>query len=145
MNNLFNFRDRRTNHLLVVDDSPDNLFLLETLLQGAGYETRTAEDGKQALAEIEDFPPDLVLLDVMMPGMNGYEVTMRIRENSNLPFIPILLVTACEAPTSLQKSPTTADALIHKPIDLDELMTQVNSLLALKESFEPKTNVALVD
>ena len=134
MNNLLNSQERGTNHLLVVDDSPDNLFLLETLLQGAGYETRTAEDGEQALAKVEDFPPDLVLLDVMMPGMNGYEVTRRIRENSNLPFIPILLVTACENPSALQQPVITADAFIRKPIDLDELMAQVNSLLALKEN-----------
>lgn len=141
MDNLFNFQNsqsRRANHLLVVDDSPDNLFLLEMMLQGAGYETRTAEDGVEALAKIEEFPPDLVLLDVMMPGMNGYEVTKRIRENSNLPFIPILLVTACENSLSLQKSEAKADALIHKPVELDQLMRQVNSLLALKESVEPK-------
>ncbi len=64
-----------TDQILVVDDSPDNVFLIQTILEEEGYEIATAENGVSALAHIELSPPDLILLDVMMPGMDGFEVT----------------------------------------------------------------------
>ena len=79
--------------ILVVDDVADNSFLLQTFLELEGYQVEVADSGYLALEKIETAPPDLVLLDVMMPGMNGYEVVKHIRENQQLPFIPILLVT----------------------------------------------------
>ena len=88
----------KIDHILVVDDSPDNLFLVQTILEEEGYEITLAEDGRSALAQIEQSPPDLVLLDVMMPEMDGFEVTKRIRENPKLPFMPILLITASNQP-----------------------------------------------
>ena len=81
-------------HVLVVDDDPDKLGLLEVALTMAGYEVRTARDGEEALAELASFQPDLVVSDVMMPGMNGYELARRIRENPQTKFIPIILQTA---------------------------------------------------
>jgi len=126
--------DQKPDHLLVVDDSPDNIFLLQTILQEAGYRVSTALDGESALDQIRQFPPDLLLLDVMMPGINGYEVAKRVRENYKLPFIPILLITACKTSQPTQSIDYSADAVIHKPIDIDELMKQVNSLLGLKHS-----------
>ncbi len=89
-------------HILVVDDSPDNVFLIQTILEEEGYAIATAEDGAAALAQIEQSPPDLVLLDVMMPGMDGFEVTKRIRQNKKLSFIPILLITAHDKPSVAQ-------------------------------------------
>src|SRR4028119_916699 len=89
-------------HLLVVDDSPDNVFLIQTILEEEGYVVSTAEDGPSALAQIEQSHPHLVLLDVMMPGMDGFEVTQRIRENTKLSFIPILLITAYDQPSVAQ-------------------------------------------
>jgi CheY-like chemotaxis protein len=80
--------------ILVVDDLEDNLFLLQTILTEEGFEVDVAKNGKLALAKIEATPPDIVLMDAMMPGMNGYETTRRIRQNKNLPFMPILLITA---------------------------------------------------
>jgi CheY-like chemotaxis protein len=76
-----------SDHILVVDDSPDNVFLIQTILEEEGYKISTAEDGPSALAEIEQSPPSLVLLDVMMPGMDGFEVTKRIRQDTKLSFI----------------------------------------------------------
>lgn len=82
--------------ILVVDDFALNVSLLQTALEAEGYEVDTATNGNSALAKIEASPPDLVLLDVMMPGMDGYEITQCIRQNENLPFIPILLVTGSD-------------------------------------------------
>lgn len=65
--------------ILVVDDSPDNVFLIKTILEEEGYTVSTAENGISALAELQASPCDLVLLDLMMPGMDGYEVTRRVR------------------------------------------------------------------
>ncbi|NEP20094.1 MAG: response regulator, partial [Leptolyngbya sp. SIO4C1] len=82
-------------HILAVDDSADNLFLLESILSECDdYRVSFAEDGGTALEKVTQSPPDLLLLDIMMPGIDGYEVTRRIRQNERLPYIPILLITA---------------------------------------------------
>jgi CheY-like chemotaxis protein len=88
--------------ILVVDDLSDNLFLLQTILEAEGYEVETADNGRSALAKIEASPPDLILMDVMMPEMNGYEVTRQIRQNQSIPFMPILLVTAYDQVNDVQ-------------------------------------------
>ncbi|MHC5729369.1 MAG: response regulator, partial [Nostoc sp.] len=80
--------------ILVVDDVFDNLLVLEAVLEDEDYEINLVEDSKIALAMVEESPPDLILLDVMMPEIDGYEFTRRIRQNQALPFIPILLLTA---------------------------------------------------
>jgi two-component system sensor histidine kinase/response regulator len=129
-------------HLLVVDDSPDNLFLVQTILEEEGYEISLAEDGPTALAHIAKSPPDLVLLDVMMPGMDGYEVTRRIREQPGLPFMPILLITAYDKPSMVQGLDMGADDFIRKPIEVDELLARVRSLLRLKHSVEERDRIA---
>lgn len=117
--------------ILVVDDLEDNLFLVQTLLETEGYEVETADNGRSALAIIEAAPPDLVLLDVMMPGMNGYEVTRRIRQNQQLPFIPIMLITAYDQVDAIEGFTNGANDFIRKPIDFDELLTRVKSSLQL--------------
>ncbi|PSB26781.1 response regulator [Chlorogloea sp. CCALA 695] len=85
--------------ILVVDDLPDNYFLLQTVLESEGYIVEVADSGCTALESIASHPPDPVLLDVMMPEMNGFEVTRRLRQNPSLPFIPILLVMGYSEPT----------------------------------------------
>ncbi|MEM7761927.1 MAG: response regulator, partial [Cyanobacteria bacterium P01_A01_bin.40] len=82
------------NYILAVDDIPDNLLLVQLALEQEGHQVVLAHDGETALKQIHKAPPSLILLDVMMPGMDGYEVTRRIRQDYNIPFIPILLVTA---------------------------------------------------
>lgn len=111
--------------ILVVDDLADNLFLFQTALEAEGYDVDTALNGRLALAKIEASPPNLVLLDVMMPGMNGYEVTQRIRQNDNLPFIPILLVTACEEASVIEGLNMGANDFIRKPINFDYLLARI--------------------
>ena len=80
--------------ILVVDDLADNLFLLQTLLESEGYVVETALNGKAALDKIEQIPPNLVLLDIMMPGLNGYEVTRQVRQDERFSALPIVLITA---------------------------------------------------
>jgi signal transduction histidine kinase len=128
----------RVNRILVVDDSPDNLFLIQATLEEDGYEIALAEDGKTALALVDQLLPDLILLDVMMPEMDGYEVTERIRNNPNLPYIPILLITAHERSSVVKGLDIGADDFIRKPVDIDELLARVRSLLRLKHSIDER-------
>jgi len=111
--------------ILVVDDLVDNLFLMQTLLETEGYVVDVANNGSLALNKIEASPPDLVLLDVMMPEINGYEVTRRIRQNDTLPFIPILLITAHEEPRVIEGLEIGANDFIRKPIDFEELLARI--------------------
>jgi DNA-binding response OmpR family regulator len=125
--------ERQAKRILVVDDLEDNLFLLQTILTEEGYEVDIAQSGKSALAKIEASPPDLVLMDAMMPQMDGYQVTRRIRENKKLPFIPILMITAYENANVPQGLELGANDFIRKPIDYDELMARIKASLRLKQ------------
>ncbi|MEC4816005.1 MAG: hybrid sensor histidine kinase/response regulator [Scytonema sp. PMC 1069.18] len=132
----------RTDKILVVDDSPDNVFLIKTILEEEGYTVITAENGISALAQLEASPCDLVLLDLMMPGIDGYEVTKRIRENTAMPFLPILLITAHDSPNVAQGLDLGADDFIRKPVTVDELLARVRSLLRLKHSIDERDDIA---
>jgi DNA-binding response OmpR family regulator len=123
--------------ILLVDDLEDNVSLLEAILAEEGYEIDSARNGKSALAKIEASPPDLVLMDAMMPGMDGYEVTRRIRENTKLPFIPILMITASESANIPQGLELGANDFIRKPIDFEELMARIKASLRLKSIVNP--------
>jgi CheY-like chemotaxis protein len=127
-------KNTKAKRLLIVDDVEDNLFLLEAILTEEGYEVDSAKNGKEALAKIEASPPDLVLLDAMMPGMDGYEVTRRIRQNKKLPFLPVLLITAYENANIPQGLDLGANDFIRKPIDYEELMARIKAFLRLKQS-----------
>jgi len=127
--------------LLVVDDVADNLFLISTILEEEGYEIITSSNGHDALKIIESEPIDLVLLDVMMPVMDGYEVTRRIRAMEDLPFIPILLITAYDRANAVKGLDLGADEFIRKPIEADELLARVRSLLRLKHSISERDRI----
>lgn len=135
-------RSRTVDRILVVDDTPDNCLLIQAILQDEGYQVELADSGKEALRLIEQAPPDLVLLDVMMPGMDGYEVTRRIRANPALPFMPILLTTAYDQPSVAQGLDTGADDFIRKPVHFDELLARVRALLRLKHSVDERDQIA---
>ncbi|MEH1825912.1 MAG: hybrid sensor histidine kinase/response regulator [Nostoc sp.] len=129
--------------ILVVDDSPDNVFLIKTILEEEGYTVSTAENGISALAELKASPCDLVLLDLMMPDMDGYEVTKHIRGEMKLPqYIPILLITAHDAPNVAHGLDLGADDFIRKPVTVDELLARVRSLLRLKHSMDERDEIA---
>jgi CheY-like chemotaxis protein len=123
--------------ILVVDDIGDNLFLLQTVLEAEGYEVDTADNGRLALEKVANSPPDLILMDVMMPDMNGYEVTRQIRQNRDIPFVPILLVTAHEDANDVQGLAMGANDFIRKPIEFDKLLTRIEAFLQFRQSMLP--------
>jgi len=119
--------------VLIVDDQPQNLELLEAYLVPQGYEVVTAFNGEEALEKISSQPIDLLLLDVMMPGMDGFEVTRRVRRMSPIRLIPIILVTALRDTDSRVKGiEAGCDDFISKPVDKMELLARVQSLLKVK-------------
>ncbi len=126
----------KTYRILAVDDVPDNLFLLQAILEAEGFAVDVASSGKLALNKIKTSPPDLVLLDVMMPEMDGYEVTQHIRQDDEIPAIPILLITAYDEATALQALELGANDFIRKPIDFEELLTRIRRFLRLEQSIE---------
>ncbi|MBW4515780.1 MAG: response regulator [Timaviella obliquedivisa GSE-PSE-MK23-08B] len=113
--------------ILVVDDIYDNCFLIQSFLEAEGYEVDTAESGVEAIAKIELNLPTLVLLDVMMPDMNGYEVVENIRQNLHLPNLPILFVTGMDISAIPNAEKTHVNGVIHKPVDLEQLLEKVQS------------------
>ena len=128
--------------ILVVDDVFDNLLVLEAVLEDKDYEIQLVEDSKIALTMVEESPPDIILLDVMMPEVDGYEFTRRIRQNPALPFIPILLLTAHYESSVVEGLDAGADDFIRKPFDPDELHARVRSLLRLKHSIDERDQMA---
>jgi two-component system sensor histidine kinase/response regulator len=125
--------------ILAVDDSPDNLFLIETILDDPSYQMTCVASGQEALDTVATSPPDVILLDVMMPGLDGYAVTERIRQDTSLPYIPILLITAHDQSSLVQGLDAGADDFIRKPVDVNELKARVRSLLRLKRSIDAQT------
>ncbi|OUL29338.1 hybrid sensor histidine kinase/response regulator [Nostoc sp. 106C] len=132
----------KKDNILVVDDVYDNLLLLETVLQEDDYEVILAQDSKTALAIVEQSPPDLILLDIMMPELDGYEFTRRIRQHQTLPYIPILLITAHIYSSVVEGLDAGADDFIRKPFDPDELNARVRSLLRLKHTIDERDHMA---
>jgi adenylate cyclase len=118
--------------ILVVDDVPQNARLLDALLTHEGYEVLCASDGRAALEVIESTGPDLVLLDVVMPELDGYAVCRRLRERDETALLPVIMVTSSTAHEKRKAIEAGADDFIQKPLDHDELLTRVRSLLRIK-------------
>lgn len=128
-------------NIFVVDDSADNRFLLQALLEDEGYQITTFESGQDMLDVVVEAQPDLILLDIMMPQMSGYEATRKLRSIEKLPFIPILLVTAHERSNVVEGLDTGADDFIRKPFNADELLARVRALLRLKQSVDAEREI----
>jgi two-component system, cell cycle response regulator len=119
--------------ILVVDDNPDNVEIIDARLSSRGFTVETATNGEEALARVEENPPHLILLDVMMPVMDGYEVSRRIKGSDSLPFIPIILVTARDSTQDkVEGLDAGADDYLTKPINFPELEARVRSMLRIK-------------
>ena len=124
---------RQPARILVVDDHPANLDIMETRLLAQGYEVITARDGDQALHRAREATPDLVLLDVMMPGKDGIQVCRELKADQSLPFMPIILVTAKSDPQDVVAGlDAGGDEYITKPIDQAALVARVRSILRIK-------------
>lgn len=124
----------RKDRVLVVDDQPMNVKLLATRLIAAGYEVLTAYNGEEALDIVAQSAPDIILLDIMMPGLDGYEVTERLRKNPFTSTIPIVLVTALEGiDDKVRGLNSGADDFLTKPVNHVELLARVRSLVKLKK------------
>jgi adenylate cyclase len=128
--------------ILVVDDTPSNVKLLADILQAKGYAVVTAANGAEALARIEREAPDLVLLDVMMPGMSGYEVCRKLRDNPATAMLPVVMVTALDPGQERVKGiEAGADDFLTKPIHQPEILARVRSLLRIKALHDQLTEL----
>ncbi len=118
-------------NILIVDDEQNILISLRFLMQQLGYVVRTAMDGADALAAIGDDPPDLVLLDIMLPTIDGFEVCQQVRANEQLHDVKIVMLTARGRDVDAEKGLALgADGYITKPFSTRELVQRVNQLLS---------------
>ena len=126
--------------ILVVDDHEQNLELLQAYLEDVGCRVRTARDGVEAMAELEIEPPDLLILDVMMPRMSGFQVCRQVKANPKTRDIPVVMVTALSDVGDVERAVECgADDFLTKPVHKLELVTRAKSLLRyrlLKRQFD---------
>jgi class 3 adenylate cyclase len=118
--------------ILVVDDLPQNVKLLDAILSPRGYTVVSAGSGEEAMAAIAEQLPDLVLLDILMPGIDGFEVCRRLREDPATRFLPIVMITAHAGEEKVKAIEAGADDFLAKPFDQAELLARVRSLLRIK-------------
>ncbi|WP_439865388.1 EAL domain-containing response regulator [Pseudomonas antarctica] len=131
--------------LLIVDDEPQVRKLLETLLQHEGYLTLTASSGEEALQLVAQQPPDLILLDIMMPGMDGYEVASQLKSDEATANIPIIMLSALsESSARVSGLETGAEEFLSKPVERVELWLRVRNLLRLKARGDQLKNHSLM-
>lgn len=133
--------------MLVVEDDPDKRMLLQVALQMAGWEVRTADDGEAGLAAVESYPPDLIITDVMMPRMDGYELVRRVRANPMTRFIPIIIQTALRKDAQDERRGAEVGALgyIVDPTDIDLLLARARTLLDFKNYLDTCEEAAFTD
>lgn len=131
--------------ILIVDDESSARAALETLLRREGYDVHDAADGQSALAACSDFKPDLILLDILMPGIDGFEVCRRIKETPETRLTPVVLITGLSDTEDRIRGITAgADDFLSKPIDINELLARTRSLLRLKQYTDELENAEVV-
>ena len=118
--------------ILIVDDERKNRDLLEVILSQDGYDLTTAESGDEALVRVAESLPDLILLDVMMPGMDGYQVAVKLKADNRTMHVPVVMLSALTDRNSMMHGLTAgAAAYLAKPVDAAEVRLQVRNLLRL--------------
>lgn len=131
--------------IVVVDDNPANLKLLKMLLSKEGYDVRTATDGPEVLPLVERVRPDLILMDIHLPTLDGLEVTRRLKANDTTREIPVLAVTAYAMKGDDEKAMAAGcDGYITKPIQMNELLEAVGRLCANRSAPMPATKNPLL-
>lgn len=116
--------------ILLVEDNPQNRYLMTFLLESNGHTVDVAEDGEQALAMLEKTVPDLILMDMQLPKVDGYEATRRIKADERLRAIPLVALTAHSMKGDRAKAiDAGCDAYVTKPVDADEILTLIEELL----------------
>jgi diguanylate cyclase (GGDEF)-like protein len=134
-------------NVLLVEDDPDKQMLLKVALEMAGYNVHTADDGVEGLLAVESHQPDLIVTDVMMPNMDGYEMVRRVRANPSTRFIPVIIQTAARGATDDVRRGAEVGALgyITDPTDLDLLLARARTLLDFKNYLDSCEEAAFTD
>ncbi len=126
--------EARPPRVLIVDDNPQNADLMEAYLTGCDYELRTAGDGEQTLREVAAWQPDLILLDIMMPKLSGFEVCKRLKADPATHDIAVLMITALDQPSDMDRAVEAGtDDFISKPITKSALLLRVRSALRARQ------------
>ncbi|MFO0815940.1 MAG: response regulator [Gemmatales bacterium] len=121
--------------ILIADDNQQGVELLEAYLDELGAEVKTAADGEATLKLVDEWKPDVLLLDIMMPRMSGFEVCKRLRHNTATKNLAILMVTALDQPVDIERAVEAGtDDFLTKPINKNELLVRVKALLAGKDN-----------
>lgn len=131
-------------NVLVVDDVPDNLALVSSILEMDGWDVQTALSGRECLRLLQQHVPDVLVLDVHMPEISGLEVLRRLRADQELPFVPVLLLSASNLESLESNLAGQADGFLRKPISIDELLEQVHRLANLAERRPAPTAFSLL-
>jgi DNA-binding response OmpR family regulator len=121
--------------VLVADDNPQNADLLAEYLQASEFEVAIASDGEETLSLVKTFQPDVLLLDIMMPRLSGFEVCKRLKSDSASKNLPILMITALDQPSDVERAVDAGtDDFLTKPIHQTELINRVRALMASRKS-----------
>ena len=121
--------------ILIADDNPQGVELLEAYLAGGDWDIRTAADGEETLHQVRDWQPDLILLDIMMPKISGFEVCKRLRADPKSRDIAVLMITALDQPSDIERAVEAGtDDFVTKPINKAKLLLRVRSLLRSRQN-----------
>jgi PleD family two-component response regulator len=121
--------------ILIADDNPQGVELLEAYLAGTDYEIKSSADGEETLQAVKSWQPDLILLDIMMPKISGFQVCKRLRGDPATRDIAVLMITALDQPSDVDKAVDAGtDDFLTKPINKNELLLRVRSLLRSRQN-----------
>jgi DNA-binding response OmpR family regulator len=124
--------------ILIADDNPEGVELLEAYLSGTDYDTAVAHDGEETLRKVQDWHPDVILLDIMMPKISGFEVCKRLRAKPETANIVVLMVTALDQHSDIDRAVEAGtDDFLTKPINKAELLLRVKAALASRQQGKP--------
>src|SRR5262249_25651639 len=139
--------DGASPRILIADDNPQGVELLEAYLAEADYDIRTAADGDETLAQVRDWQPDLILLDIMMPKISGFEVCKRLRRDEKTRGVAVLMITALDQPSDIDRGlEAGANDFVTKPVNKNDLLLRVRSMLrARREPTELKQTLAYIE